>query len=261
VQVESSPSKSEVLPPSYQFADLDDEDDETVLCAPAVPSSSPAAVQPGSCDDEPTQAAHAVPELDNGEAEARDRVRLEPVDTTEAAADDQPRRGRGRRRRGRGRGERRPGEEHDAAAPRATLPDGAAATTTEAIARGPELPVLADAQEEEGPDEKEGDEPEGGEQPGRRKRRRRRRRRKPEDGTAIVGPAVEPAVAAETAAEKLIARPAIADEIEDDRDEDEGDQDEQPRSNGEDDEPEEDFSDWNVPSWNELIAALYRPDR
>jgi hypothetical protein len=29
----------------------------------------------------------------------------------------------------------------------------------------------------------------------------------------------------------------------------------------EDDEPEEDFSDWNVPSWNDLIASLYRPDR
>jgi len=28
-----------------------------------------------------------------------------------------------------------------------------------------------------------------------------------------------------------------------------------------DDEPEEDFSDWNVPSWNDLIASLYRPDR
>jgi hypothetical protein len=22
-----------------------------------------------------------------------------------------------------------------------------------------------------------------------------------------------------------------------------------------------DFSDWNVPSWQELISALYRPDR
>jgi hypothetical protein len=27
------------------------------------------------------------------------------------------------------------------------------------------------------------------------------------------------------------------------------------------DEEEENFSDWNVPSWSELIASLYRPDR
>ncbi len=32
-------------------------------------------------------------------------------------------------------------------------------------------------------------------------------------------------------------------------------------NDADDDEPEEDFSDWNVPSWNDLIAALYRPDR
>jgi hypothetical protein len=34
-----------------------------------------------------------------------------------------------------------------------------------------------------------------------------------------------------------------------------------PAPAAEDDEPEEDFSDWNVPSWNDLIASLYRPDR
>jgi hypothetical protein len=58
-------------------------------------------------------------------------------------------------------------------------------------------------------------------------------------------------------------RPAVVDELEDEPEDDEGDQDDQPRggSAAEDDEPEEDFSDWNVPSWNELIAALYRPDR
>jgi hypothetical protein len=29
----------------------------------------------------------------------------------------------------------------------------------------------------------------------------------------------------------------------------------------EDDEPVEPITDWNVPSWNELIASLYRPER
>jgi hypothetical protein len=33
-----------------------------------------------------------------------------------------------------------------------------------------------------------------------------------------------------------------------------------PEPEDDDDEPDT-LSDWNVPSWNELIASLYRPER
>jgi hypothetical protein len=34
-----------------------------------------------------------------------------------------------------------------------------------------------------------------------------------------------------------------------------------PIQEDEDSEDLDDFSNWNVPSWSELIASLYRPDR
>jgi hypothetical protein len=36
---------------------------------------------------------------------------------------------------------------------------------------------------------------------------------------------------------------------------------EEPPLEEEDDEESEDFSTWNVPSWSEIIAGLYRPER
>lgn len=34
-----------------------------------------------------------------------------------------------------------------------------------------------------------------------------------------------------------------------------------PADDEDDDEPIETFADWNVPSWQEIVASLYRPDR
>ena len=34
-----------------------------------------------------------------------------------------------------------------------------------------------------------------------------------------------------------------------------------PEPDDEDDDEGESYADWNVPSWQELIASLYRPDR
>ena len=92
----------------------------------------------------------------------------------------------------------------------------------------------------EAPEEVPDAEPEAEEEKPRRRRRGRRRRRS--DG----GPREEVAEERETGEE-----PAA--------DEDQGDEDA-----GEEDEDEaevERFADWSVPSWQELIGSLYRPER
>src|SRR5258708_16590747 len=62
----------------------------------------------------PPAAPWPVPALETGEAEAKNRVRLEPVAPSEAG-DDEGKPRRGRRRRGRGRSERRPSDDAAAA--------------------------------------------------------------------------------------------------------------------------------------------------
>ena len=86
---------------------------------------------------------------------------------------------------------------------------------------------------------------------GKRKRRRRRRRgRKPDEAPAINGEATQP-VAADA---QGIPEPA------DQSDEEEDD------AGAEDDDDDDDvepivLTDWNVPTWQELIGSLYRPER
>ena len=134
--------------------------------------------------------------------------------------------GRGRRRgrrRGRGRGDRRP---------------------EEPAAGGQET-----AGQEAGNDRES---PSGGdEDEGQRKRRRRRRRRRSDEAPVHARPADE-------------GEPTLAETDDEPSEDDVVDEDVEhirPAAAQEDDEPEEDFSDWNVPSWNDLIASLYRPDR
>jgi len=134
--------------------------------------------------------------------------------------------GRGRRRgrrRGRGRGDRRP--EEPAAGGQETAGHEAG----------------NDRESSSGGDEDEG----------QRKRRRRRRRRRSDEGPVHARPADD-------------TEPTLAETEDEPSEDDVVDEDVErirPAAAQEDDEPEEDFSDWNVPSWNDLIASLYRPDR
>src|SRR5207248_1331916 len=88
----------------------------------------------------------------------------------------------------------------------------------------------------------------------RRRRRRRRRGRKPNEGTAdeqpaANGPAPEAGGLADTGDAGL---PEVA----------EGDDDLDDGDDEDDDEVEPiSFADINVPTWQELIASLYRPER
>jgi ribonuclease E len=191
------------------------------------------------------------PALETGEAEARNRVRLEPV-TPPEAGDDEGKPRRGRRRRGRGRGERRPAADEAAIgrpeSPVAPASDIAAELTDDEVSP-------ADAAAEEAGEAGAGD-PQGP-----RKRRRRRRRRKPDEASVPAGPET-PRTAVKPAPTQPVAE-EFDDEEEEENDVEDSGENGQPQGgmDADDDEPEEDFSDWNVPSWNDLIASLYRPDR
>jgi hypothetical protein len=189
-----------------------------------------------------------APGLESGEAEAKNRVRLEPV-APNAAGDEEGKPRRGRRRRGRGRGERRPGADDAAVRP------GSSDEPAPAVAE-----ELTDVDIPQAEPPEEGAESEAGDQQGPRKRRRRRRRRKPDEAGVSAG--------AETPlpAGKPAPIQAVAEEFDEEEDENEMEdvvENGKPQGgmDADDDEPEEDFSDWNVPSWNDLIASLYRPDR
>jgi hypothetical protein len=103
----------------------------------------------------------------------------------------------------------------------------------------------------------EGSEDAGGEPagPGRKRRRRRRRRKKGGQPADANGP-VEAGSGAEA----------------DDEGGEAGDFDEEPDAEGEEDEPasveeatpeaaRDIIATWNVPSWGEIVAGLYRPER
>ncbi|MCS6864892.1 MAG: hypothetical protein RMJ56_05870 [Gemmataceae bacterium] len=99
-----------------------------------------------------------------------------------------------------------------------------------------------------------------------RKRRRRRRRRRKGGGAADTPTAATPA--ATTAATET---PSATDDETDLRDEDEAElssrdegEDEAPRLGAEDDTASEVLreliANWNVPSWDEIVSGLYRPN-
>jgi hypothetical protein len=127
--------------------------------------------------------------------------------------------------------------------------------------QSPESSAALPTETEDDGDEPEAGAPEAGEQ-GPRKRRRRRRRRRPDDAAPVLPRTVQPGAA--VPAEKARPFPVVAVALDDEDEDDDDGEDEvpaAPRSDDGDDEPEEDFSDWTVPSWNDLIAGLYRPDR
>ncbi|MFO0848608.1 MAG: hypothetical protein U0871_08645 [Gemmataceae bacterium] len=127
---------------------------------------------------------------------------------------------------------------------------GVYAELTEADAEGEFEPEDAG---DEGDPTAEGDGAQPGEE-GPKKRRRRRRRRKKKGGQPAEGEATQPAG---TDAESEPVATADADEDEPEAAEFE------PES-VEDGSPEtarEVIANWNVPSWPEIVAGLYRPDR
>ncbi len=131
----------------------------------------------------------------------------------------------------------------------------------------------------EGPTEATGaPDEEGGEKKGGRKRRRRRRRKgggdRPEaEGVERVGSADTPEEVEERAQEPIAdyrEEGADGPEILEAPGEDELEAEEPPAEAEEvtperpeevESEPIEDMSNWNIPSWQEIVASLYRPDR
>lgn len=136
--------------------------------------------------------------------------------------EEQPRRGRRRRRRGRRRGGDR--EEGDGREPRPQT---------------------------EAPKKEGGERPEPGRERDQRGRRGRGGRREEEPRQARPPRAEEPRQARPPREE---APPADVDDLD-------AFEHEQPTPRPELAAADTDFSDWNVPSWQDLIASLYRPDR
>ncbi len=122
----------------------------------------------------------------------------------------------------------------------------------------------SDAEEESGQEVEVGEAPEEvPDEPAptdekKRRRRRRRRGRRGENGAESAGN--ETAEAEETgplfdSGEEIPSSGANSEDLDDEEDDEE---------TGEDDEDEIEpisFADWNVPTWNELIGSLYRPER
>jgi len=95
------------------------------------------------------------------------------------------------------------------------------------------------------------DEPLTGEEKRRRRRRRRRRRGQDGDGESEAAEVVQ--AGAEPAAGPPNLEDADEEDAADDGLADEEDEEEEAESIS--------FADWTVPSWNELIGSLYRPER
>jgi ribonuclease E len=108
----------------------------------------------------------------------------------------------------------------------------------------------------EGEPEEEGPEPTGGEgsATGEKKRRRRRRRRKGSKGD----PRSETGAEVESA-EEPDESPLEREEVPLSAEEDEEVVAVTPGQDDEEEDEVDNFSNWNVPSWQELIASLYRP--
>jgi ribonuclease E len=98
--------------------------------------------------------------------------------------------------------------------------------------------------------EEDEDRPRRGRRRGRRGRRSRSRR---EEAPADVASLDNDDTDVEPTENELAPAPAAVDD----------DEEEMPaaRLDDEDDEPLETFADWNVPSWQEIVASLYRPER
>jgi hypothetical protein len=124
--------------------------------------------------------------------------------------------------------------------------------------------VVAETPGEEGEGEETSAEGEGteGTGPDGRPKRRRRRRKKGGDKTAEREPAAPPVAVAPpakvVAAAKVEAPPVVEEEMEELEPVETG----SVRPARDEEETEfEDLSTWTGPSWNELIASLYRPER
>jgi ribonuclease E len=146
--------------------------------------------------------------------------------------------------------------------PPATTVDAHDAAPEEEIVSGPAVEEFAAAepaatpadaaQEVEAPEEIPEEPSEEPAPPGEKRRRRRRRRRRRGGGDAPEG------APAEAGAPPSNGQPTEEPAAEDAETFEEGDEE------GEDDEEEIEplsIPDWNVPTWQELIASLYRPER
>lgn len=233
-RAEPVPSKAE-LPPTRQEAEGEDtHPPERITPAPV------AEEPPATRGRRRTQVAIVEMHVEVPPAEPRPAAVEEVVETTpfapaseeELPAEKEGEELGGRRRRNRrsrrGRSAEKTGEEKGAARTAAGAEEPAAEEATAG-------PLATPTEETEG-------EPEPAEEPERR-RRRGRGRKKP-------GPEREPAVAE--------SDPEADAAVEDDSDEEE-----EPGESGSalDDDELDDLANWNVPSWSELIASLYRPER
>lgn len=122
---------------------------------------------------------------------------------------------------------------------------------------------LGDAPEAGTDDEEDAGTP-GDKRPRRRRRRRRRGGREDARETESPAPAVE-IVASMPAAPEPMPVPVLVTAVEEPADEEAPEEVEDapadPVVDTEEAVEPEPYADWNVPSWQELIASLYRPDR
>jgi len=139
-----------------------------------------------------------------------------------------------------------------------------------------EIPEVEESSESEEDDDEEGSTEEGGEttgDDGGKKRRRRRRRRKkgaagPKDAVAEdAKPAPVTSKPTPVVSKPVPVPVAVAEEESLDTELDEDEVEDEVLYEGGQDEEEEDavameiLETWNVPTWQELIASLYRPER
>jgi hypothetical protein len=111
---------------------------------------------------------------------------------------------------------------------------------------------LSDARPE-GPAEEGAVGEEGGEAPGGRRRRRRRRRKSgPAPASAEAADADEPPPADPDEGEEAELLPSDDAVVEVEH---------EPTAEEEDDDDADDLSNLDVPSWQEIVASLYRPER
>jgi ribonuclease E len=207
-----------------------------------LPAEPPAArpEEPVAPAEQPSERTEAVAAEATGDLVEEVAPAIQPAaEAPPARADEEREEGRGRRRRG-GRGGRR-GRGEELAAEEAPVPLGSQSP-----------PEAEPAPTEEGPDsaaatppaEAEAAEADEREPRGRRRRSRSRGRKRPAEAAAPSEAPAEPVEEAPDDVEDgdvLLDKPEVAP--------------------AEEEEELEDLSNLNVPSWNELIASLYRPDR
>jgi hypothetical protein len=219
----------------------------------------------------PKPPAVAAPGLTKEELPERAEERPRPPEVEQRSEEPHRRRGRGRHE------EQRPERRQGAHRHREEQAEKSVEERpqTEAAERFAEKPLAAETDVEPDDAEKLGTAPgEPEEEPRRRRRRRGRRsgqgRKEQEREPAAADVGEEPALEAETepeAAEDVEREPRgrrrrVDAKVETEDDDDVDDKTEEADTQ-EDDTPDEmdDLSDWNVPSWQDLIASLYRPER